>query len=66
MIPSDSRFAPLDFALGLYESARRDDGREDGSLVFHASLSIRAAPRTPSGPDARFGTSAAGMAFAVR
>src|SRR5438477_10586291 len=32
-IPSDSRCAALDLALGLYEAPRRDDDHADGSPV---------------------------------
>ena len=45
-IPSDSRSTALDFAFGLYEPPRRDDGSGDGSPVFRASPSTRAALNT--------------------
>ena len=64
-IPSDSRSARCTFTLWLMRIARRDDGCEDGPLVFRDFPSVRAVPHTPPGPDARFGTSASGIVFAV-
>ena len=43
--------------------ARR--GRADGSLLFRTRPCARAAPHTPEGPHARFGTRAWDVAFAV-
>ncbi len=64
-IPSDFRCAALDFALGLYEAPRRDDGGADGSLVFRDDPCTRAAPRTPPRPTSRLLSRAGGVAFAV-
>src|SRR5262245_55857031 len=51
-IPSDSRCAAPAFAVGLYGSLCRNDGRADGSLLFRSDPCSRAAPRTPEGPAA--------------
>src|SRR5438132_12317596 len=65
-IPSDSRCAALDFALGLYEAPCRDDGDADGSLVFRTAPCTRAAPSTPVGPSTRSpDTGAEDVAFVV-
>jgi hypothetical protein len=65
--PSDSRCAALDFAFWLIRATSPRRGRyADGSLEFRTSPCTRAAPHTPPGPVARFGTRAMDMACAVK
>ena len=66
MIPSDSRCAVADFALGLYDAPRPDLGRTDGPPEFRAPPCTRAAPSTPPEPAASFGALAVDVAFAVK
>ena len=49
-VPSDSRCARLDFAVGLYEPRCPDPGGADGRLVFRSAPCPRAAPHTRRAP----------------
>jgi hypothetical protein len=64
-IPSDSRCAPDDFALGLYVQLHPDEGGADGSLAFRTSPCPRAAPPTPPTRTAPSVCSASRVAFTV-
>jgi hypothetical protein len=66
-VPSDSRCAGFNFAIGLYEPLCPDSGRTDGPLVFHLPPCTRAAPLTPPRPAAHTppDRGAADMAFAA-
>ena len=65
MTPSDFRFPAGDFAFDLYAEPCPDLGWEDGPLLFRTSPCTRATVPTPRRLDARFGSGAPSVVFAV-